>query len=373
MCSAHVLKRQLIVLAGVLLPLCTVLPAEEIYSAPAPEPLKSRLEERSLRRRLAERGVEYEAGYTAEYFGKLRGGLRSRRGGEYLGSVDAALSLDLSKAGVGRGQFFLGAQSLHGRGVNESWVGALQSLSSLDDAGFTRVTEAWYSDEYFHGRLRTRLGRQYADSEFGVIENGSEFINASYGLMPNNPMPTYPRPVLGASAWVDMLPWMSFGAGVFRGSETGPYTLSEVKIEPVPDRFLQSAIFRFGFWRQANDYGVYGTADYWFRKPSEEEPGGPGLFLHWGLAPEDPNGISDYVGGGISYRGAVRKRPEDVIGVGVTSAATGDSSRETAVEVFYKWQAASKIAIQPDLQWVLRPGGGGPHSVLFGIRMNCRF
>ena len=78
MCSAHVLKRQLIVLAGVLLPLCTVLPAEEIYSAPAPEPLKSRLEERSLRRRLAERGVEYEAGYTAEYFGKLRGGLRSR-------------------------------------------------------------------------------------------------------------------------------------------------------------------------------------------------------------------------------------------------------------------------------------------------------
>jgi carbohydrate-selective porin OprB len=50
-----------------------------------------------------------------------------------------------------------------------------------------------------------------------------------------------------------------------------------------------------------------------------------------------------------------------------------DSTKEAAVELFYKWQATPQITLQPDLQWILRPGGAGPHALLFGMRVAYQF
>lgn len=356
----------------------------------------------TLRERLAERGIEYGIGFTAEYFNRLIGGADLAHGGEYLGSVETWLDMDLGKAFIGRGQVFIGAQNLHGRGINEFWLGAVQNPSSLDEVQFTKLVEAWYADHCFNGKLKLKLGRQYADSDFGVIDNGAEFINSSYGLIPTNPMPTYPSPSLGASAWVAPLSWMAVGAGVYRGGEMespdagssagrqGLHTLVEVKVRPLPKAWAQAAAIRFGAWQQAGgawltaaaeddaarlarNYGVYATADYWFRKPTDTAPGGPGIFFQLGWAPEDRNEIIGYVGGGMSYRGVIPARVADAIGLGVTRATLAGSIHETVVELFYKVRASSRMSIQPDLQWVHRPSGSKTDALVVGFRARFEF
>lgn len=356
----------------------------------------------AFRERWAERGFEFGAGFTAEYFSKLSGGSTSASGGEYLGSVEAWLDLDLGKARIGRGQFFVGAQNLHGRGINKYWLGAAQNPSSYDEVEFTKLVEAWYADEYFQGKLKIKLGRHYADSDFGIIDNGGEFINSSYGLIPTNSMPTYPSPSLGASAWVAPTSWMTVGAGVCRGSEMespatgspsgrqGLHTLLEASVKPLPEKWVQSGTVRFGAWQQAEgtwlaaaddaaparlarNYGVYATVDYWFRKPTDADPGGPGLFFQWGWAPEDRNEITGYVGAGVSYQGLIPGRAADAIGMGVTRATLAGSTHETIFEFFYKWQALRQISIQPDLQWAHRPGGNGPNALVLGVRTEFIF
>jgi porin len=170
----------------------------------------------------------------------------------------------------------------------------------------------------------------------------------------------------------------------------GPFTLVEVKIEPVPSGHSHSGIFRLGAWRQtrgaglplgtgtlasqpALNYGVYGTADYWFRKSADNKSSGAGIFLQLGWAPKDRNEISSYWGAGFSYREPIPGRSEDVIGLGITRAGCPNSAHETAVELFYKWQATAHLMIQPDLQWILHPGSAGPHALLLGLRLEHLF
>jgi porin len=134
---------------------------------------------------LAERGLAFTVSYTAEAFTNLRRDGDSRRGAEYLGSVDTTFEFDFGKLGLGRGQLVVSGQSLHGRGINDSRVGAIQAPSNLDNAGFSKFTEMWYGDSYLDDRFRIKIGRQYADADFNVTENASEFLNSSYGLVPD--------------------------------------------------------------------------------------------------------------------------------------------------------------------------------------------
>jgi len=351
-------------------------------------------ERRFNREWLAERGLAFAFSYTAEAFTNVRRDGNSRRGAEYLGSVDTTLEFSLGKLGLGRGQLVVSAQSLHGRSINDSRVGAFQGPSNLDNAGFSKFTEMWYGDSYLDERIRIKLGRQYADADFNVTENASEFLNSSYGLIPTILSPTYPTPMLGASVWAKPAKWISVGAGVFRGGELEPidetarpmkqglFTMAEVKLNPYSSSSGFHGVLSVGVWQQAKgarstltgmpavrNGGVYATADHWFRRAnSAGENSGPGFFLQAGWAPADRNEITAYIGGGLAWRGLLPPRSNDSVGLGVTQVKLSASGRETATEVFYRWQVSKRFAVQPDLQFVNRPYGTGRNAVVAGIR-----
>jgi len=263
------------------------------------------------------------------------------------------------------------------------------------------MVEAYYTDDYLEGKLTFKVGRQYADTDFGGVENGADFLNSSYGLIPTIPMPTFPAPKFGGSVWVALKSWLAMGSGIFQGDQLGPmvegaipgqkgaFTLAEVKVTPLPEHAAIHGSYHVGVWQQGKssflrngsdgkpsaNFGFYATGDQWFRKANAAVGNsGPQAFFQVGWAPSDRNLVHRYVGGGMAWPGLVPKRDHDSIGAGVTAAwLCGTQHAEMITEVFYKLQVNARINLQPDLQYAHRPGGKGENAWLGGLRLGLAF
>ena len=85
--------------------------------------------------------------------------------------------------------------------------------------------------------------------------------------------------------------------------------------------------------------------------------------------------MESYHGGGLTYRGGVKSRDTDLIGIGIASAgfsATG-ASREEAVEIFYKTQITERITVQPDMMYIANPSGVNNDAFIVGLRSEIVF
>lgn len=131
---------------------------------------------------------------------------------------------------------------------------------------------------------------------------------------------------------------------------------------------------------------------------------GPGLYnglvLLGGYAHTTPevSQFQDYLFGGLVDRGVLPGRPDDKLGFLVTYAhvssaltaaqqvesnfglpfsggATGIQTNETVFELNYNIAAAKGISIQPDIQYLVRPGATStyPNSLILGLKTNVTF
>jgi porin len=129
------------------------------------------------------------------------------------------------------------------------------------------------------------------------------------------------------------------------------------------------------------DTGFYGVIDQMFyRVPGTEDQGLSG-FIRAGGVPNDRNLISFYADGGVLYKGLLPRRPDDKVGIAAAYARVGGNARsldadvglfgnfiypirtgETMIEMMYQAQLAPWWMLQPELQYIVRPGGGVPNS-----------
>jgi porin len=128
--------------------------------------------------------------------------------------------------------------------------------------------------------------------------------------------------------------------------------------------------------RHTGDGGVYGVIDQTFyRVPGTDDQGLSG-FVRAGGVPNDRNLISFYADGGLLYKG-LPSRPDDKVGIAFAYARIGDNARgldadtgffgnfffpvrsdETMIEMMYQAQLRQWWTLQPELQYIIRPGGG---------------
>jgi len=129
------------------------------------------------------------------------------------------------------------------------------------------------------------------------------------------------------------------------------------------------------------DWGVYGVIDQMLIR---EQPGadqGLSVFLRAGASPSDRNVVSAYVDGGVAYKGLWAERPDDTVGFAFATAIVSDRlsaldndtrrinnqptrpvrDAETVLELSYQAQLAPWWTLQPDLQYVIHPGGNIPN------------
>jgi porin len=127
----------------------------------------------------------------------------------------------------------------------------------------------------------------------------------------------------------------------------------------------------------AGDSGVYGMIDQMLYRVPGTDDHGLSAFVRAGGAPNDRNLINFYADGGLVYKGLTPDRPNDKIGIAAAFARVGDNARgldadigqfgnfyypvrssETVIEMTYQAQLRPWLLVQPDVQYVINPGGG---------------
>jgi porin len=363
---------------------------------------------------LEDRGVTFGILYTGEALDKLHGGIGGNTDVEYRGNLDVTLTLDSGRLGLWPGATaFVYFENGQGSGVTKEHVGAVQLLSNIEAQDFTQISAYWIEQRLGGDMFHIKLGKQDANVEFCRLDYGIHFINSSFALIPTVPIPTFPNPALGASVLVKPTEWLSLGGGIYDGDakggtfgfestfdgKGGQFAVVEFDLSTsVLLRHWPTGTYRVGFWDHTKDveeitndpnpdkfsenHGVYLTFDQLVLAESAnaEGPQGLGAFAQFGWAPQDRNRLTRYLGAGLAYTGAIPRRDSDVLGAAVAHVRFSDRvedlegrTEETIVEVFYEALLTRWLTLQPDIQFVLNPGGNGRDALVAGSRFYVDF
>ncbi len=120
----------------------------------------------------------------------------------------------------------------------------------------------------------------------------------------------------------------------------------------------------------------------------EKSDQGLGWFGRLGFAPADRNFISFYFDTGITYKGLIPTRDNDSIGLGIGYAQLSNGARsslaeegnsptgaEIVVEFTYQAEITPCLVIQPDIQYIINPGGSTDlnNALVVGGRASVTF
>lgn len=125
---------------------------------------------------------------------------------------------------------------------------------------------------------------------------------------------------------------------------------------------------RTGPLNHKGNWGLYGVADQTVLRRGDTSLS---LFVRGGLSPSNRNLLSYYVDGGAGIKGLFAGRPDDTLTFGVAYAKISKDAisadidagnavvrdHEVVFEVSYAAQIAPWWTLQPDLQYIVHPGG----------------
>jgi porin len=135
--------------------------------------------------------------------------------------------------------------------------------------------------------------------------------------------------------------------------------------------------------RHRGSAGAYiiGDGTVWSGRPGR--PGPLTAFAQLGLGDGRVNQIGGYLGGGLTLSAPFAGRAQDELGLAVAAALNGShyeraqmaagapAAGETTVELTYLAQLRVWLTVQPDIQYVIHPGGapGVRNAVVPGLRI----
>jgi porin len=138
-----------------------------------------------------------------------------------------------------------------------------------------------------------------------------------------------------------------------------------------------------------NSYGFYWHADQMVWQ--EEAGSDQGLTLWSAVVLSPQQNISKLpfqINGGVVYRGLIPTRDSDCTMLGVVygnfsndyaaqvnATGAGSPEYEIAAEIGYRFNLAKFAYIQPNIQWIINPGGTGniPNALVLGAQMGVTF
>jgi porin len=381
------------------------------------------------RTRLVDRGLDIRLDYTADLLSNLRGG--SRRGTTFQGKFELGIDLDFERAiGWTGGSARISVLNIHGRSLTEGFVDSFAPLTGIDALPDTRLFEAWVQQEAWDGRLSLRLGQLAVDEEFMQSERADHFMNATFGWPEifSAAMPS------GGSSSPIATPGVRLRLGradegasvalaVLNGDPAGPGTGEPQRRNRTGAnlRFARGALliaeasylyggalpgtWRVGGWyhtdrfeelreeaprRLRGNWGVYGVLDHTLWRPDSDSERGVGAFLRVAGVPSDRNELDVAFDAGVTWKGMLPDRPDDVLGFGVARARISNAARrlalaedepvalrraETVLELSYAAAVAPGVNLQPVVQHVIHPGGDRdrPNAWVVGLRTGFAF
>jgi porin len=139
----------------------------------------------------------------------------------------------------------------------------------------------------------------------------------------------------------------------------------------------------------SNSYGFYWHADQMVLQEESGSDQGLTLWSAFVLSPQQNiSKLPFQVNSGIVYKGLVPTRDNDITMLGfvygnfsddyadsLAATGAGSPSYEIAMEAGYRFQITKFAYVQPNVQWIINPGGTGniPNALVLGAQMNVTF
>ena len=367
--------------------------------------------------------VELAIAYTADIWRNARGG--ARKGWRYLDNLDLTLAVDAERAlGWNGATIFLHGLYNNGESLTDDLVGDFQVVSNID-AGVraARLYEAWIEQRLADGRLSFKAGLYDLNSEFDTTQSGGLFLNSSHGVGSDfsqsgeNGPSIFPVTSLAFRAEYRLAEQWLARAAVLDGVPGDPARprRTTVKFGGGDGALLVAELnyvdertkLGIGAWRYTAGFedilatqiggepverrgngGVYMLAERKFSAEAADVAQGLSGWIRLGLADDRFNPVRRYLGGGLVYAGAVPGRDQDQLGLGLgwvrfgapfrrASALQGEplTEGEVNLELTYRMPLAPWLVVQPDVQYVMDPGGvrGRGDALVLGLRTEIGF
>lgn len=379
---------------------------------------------------LSDRGVSIAAAYVTDILGDPVGGMRHKV--RYYHDIFAQLTVDLDKlASLPGAQLVASMSSRAGTSLSDEDIGNVFNVAQVCCQPQTRLVTLAWQQTLFARRLSFRIGHLCTGDDFVASPLYELFVTSGVNANPgalalNVPFFEYPDASLGAV--IDVLPIdnLSLQAGVYDGSadsvgqhgvsfnddfDTGALVLVEAAYQaPLP----------FGGGALAGNYklgGYYHTGR--FRRfdappgsdlPHDNEHGNGGYYLladqriyaesgsdQQGLTPfvallfaasEEINEFPFFFDAGLVYQGLLPRRGDDYALFGIVygsfssdlrAAQRGSPNGQQDFEMVLEWSYIVALGpwlqLQPDIQYVIKPGGTGkiPDALVVGAQISVTF
>lgn len=386
---------------------------------------------------LLREGISFDSYYVTNIAGNPTGGRKSG-GFTYTDNFYLGMSLDLEKlVGWEDATFAISAVNRDGRSLTEEYVGSQYNSQQVFGGQNLFLYNVTLEQKFWDNKASLKVGRFGASDDFNTSSlYGLYMSNGIDGNIRNVLFDTqfsaYPFATWAARLRLDPTPEWNAQIGVFqtwtdifdRGhngldwnirSDDGVFLIAQVGWTPVlgtkeirdekggvvhkglPGHYWFGASYspwtgypKFGESELAGDsYGFYAHADQMVYQEHAGTDQGLTLWLATALYPQEEISIIPYqLNVGAIYKGLIPSREKDLTILGViygnfsnryadTIEATGAGrpEHETVIEVGYRIQLTKFAYIQPDLQWIINPGGTGniPDALVIGAQIGITF
>jgi porin len=340
------------------------------------------------------------------------GGIRTNRI-DWRYRLDVSLTLDTQALfGWKGGTAFVDFMAHGGQNPANDLVGELQAISAIDQNPATRLDQIWYRQNLLDKALWVKFGRIDTTYDFDHIRDAQVFLNGSFGFSPVIfVFPSYPF-----SAWGGELSWQPVSAvtlhgGLFDGNTENtvpdvassnpnavenPYgilALAEESLNWQIGTHDLSGTFTLGQWYHTGKFqrysgssrqgtgGMYAYLDqtlWTFAHAKGCTASRIGSFVQYAWANDQLTEIDQNISAGLRWRDPIPGRTDDNTGIAATWAhlspyAQTPYSYELAIEGFYTAQITPWMSIQPDLQYIIHPGGTYQNALVATVQLAIQF
>lgn len=369
-----------------------------------------------LRDQLSNAGLTATMTYTTDLLGNPIGGMQ--HGFRYTGEFGLDLVFDLEK-GLGlRGLLFdMSGVWRSGSNLSARDIGNTFNASNIFGGETVRLYAIALEQSLFDDRLDIRVGRLGAGDDFLASPLYTNFVNAAFNNNPGSILINIPSfssyPVATWGLRVKALPieqlylmggvyysdaalarvnahGLDFGirgdAGAFVIGEIGYHRNQGQAAAGNPGNFKIGGYYDTNAYQALSNptqakirgnYGVYLLLDQMvYREDGPESKQGLTPFAVVTVAPSDRNTFPFFCSIGLVYQGLIPRRDRDTTAVGLAYGKFSRALKGQDFEMILEWTYAVALApwltLQPDMQYIFKPGGTGdiPNAFVLGIQIS---
>lgn len=363
------------------------------------------------RQRLTDWGLTPSATYSADIQGNPAGGFRKRI--EYAGLLNIYLDFDLEKIfGLKRTKLVVSGFWALGNDLSKSALGNYFTVADDFNGDYGGLYQLYLETSFSEERLVLALGRMGIGDDFATVAASGSYVNDAMNPNPDSlgyNIPAFlsnPDAALGARLSVRPVETFYLAGGVYNADpdstrisrfnsnidfkfDEGVLLIAEAGFTPAgneaTDAYKIGAYYDTGKFDHLSKEGKERNGNYGFYALAQQtvysEPGNgdEGLTLWAGatLAPdEDINTFPYFLSGGLLYEGLIPGRGEDVAAFGAAYGGLSSELEGQDFEIVLEWTYACQVfpwlALQPDLQWIINPGGTGdiPDALVAGVQIS---